>query len=105
MGTGIWMRSDATVTQQHWLTSCNGIAGVGGALSSYALGPCPMHASKQMRFHLPLRQVQRRLRQNREAAQRSRQRKKAYMAALEAEVRMRSCCSKPVHCYHGPIVG
>lgn len=30
--------------------------------------------------------VQRRLRQNREAAQRSRQRKKAYMAALEAEV-------------------
>lgn len=32
-------------------------------------------------------QVQRRLRQNREAAQRSRQRKKAYMAALEAEVR------------------
>lgn len=31
--------------------------------------------------------VQRRLRQNREAAQRSRKRKKAYMAQLEAEVR------------------
>lgn len=30
--------------------------------------------------------MQRRLRQNREAAQRSRQRKKAYMAQLEAEV-------------------